>query len=95
MERYFEKFLLNDISTAGRVKIIRSTCLFLNALTAITTAKYVLPVPAGPILSAGCRVMNHLLDLSKRRELNKMDIGYSLTLIGRQKEEYLTEKLFC
>ena len=35
-------------STAGRVRIIFSTSCALNALTAIATARYVFPVPAGP-----------------------------------------------
>ena len=35
-------------STAGRVRMIFSTCLLLNAATARHTARYVLPVPAGP-----------------------------------------------
>ncbi len=35
-------------STAGRVRIMRLTCLSRNAATAAATARYVLPVPAGP-----------------------------------------------
>ena len=35
-------------STAGRVRMIRLTCLVCNALTALAIARYVLPVPAGP-----------------------------------------------
>src|SRR6185437_12258749 len=35
-------------STAGRVKMMRLTCLVCRALTALAIARYVLPVPAGP-----------------------------------------------
>ena len=35
-------------STAGRVRIMRLTCLACSACTALAMAKYVLPVPAGP-----------------------------------------------
>ena len=36
-------------STAGRVRISRETCFCSSARTAVATARYVLPVPAGPI----------------------------------------------
>jgi hypothetical protein len=36
-------------STAGRVIIILPITLFFSSVTAIATARYVLPVPAGPI----------------------------------------------
>ena len=35
-------------STAGRVRIMRLTSRALKAFTAMATARYVLPVPAGP-----------------------------------------------
>ena len=35
-------------STAGRVKMMRVTCLVCSAWTALAMARYVLPVPAGP-----------------------------------------------
>ena len=40
---------LSPASTAGRVRTIRFTSPFFKALTALVTAKNVLPVPAGPI----------------------------------------------
>ena len=40
---------LSPASTAGRVKIIRLIFLLCSACTALATAKYVFPVPAGPI----------------------------------------------
>ena len=40
---------LSPASTAGLVKMIRLTRPFFSACTAITTAKNVFPVPAGPI----------------------------------------------
>ena len=45
-------------STAGRVRMIRSTSLFFSAITASAIARYVLPVPAGPIanVSMFCRM---------------------------------------
>ena len=36
-------------STAGRVRMIRCTCLACSAFTAIATASHDLPVPAGPM----------------------------------------------
>ncbi len=36
-------------STAGRARTILLICFFLSIETAIATARYVLPVPAGPI----------------------------------------------
>src|SRR6266702_3999944 len=36
-------------STAGRVRMIRLTCLACKACTALAIARYVLPVPAGPM----------------------------------------------
>ena len=36
-------------STAGRVSTTRCTCAFTNAATATAIARYVLPVPAGPM----------------------------------------------
>ena len=36
-------------STAGRVSITRSTCLLVRAATAMAIARYVFPVPAGPM----------------------------------------------
>src|SRR3954449_13354857 len=36
-------------STAGRVRMMRPTCLSLRAATASAIARYVFPVPAGPI----------------------------------------------
>ena len=36
-------------STAGRVRMSRPTCFSLSAATASAIARYVLPVPAGPI----------------------------------------------
>ena len=36
-------------STAGRVRMIRPTCFSWSAATASAIARYVLPVPAGPI----------------------------------------------
>ena len=36
-------------STAGRVRINRETWCSCSARTAVATARYVLPVPAGPI----------------------------------------------
>lgn len=98
MERYFEKFLLNDMQQSQRLlgpndDYIKQIEQSLDVSIVVRGETLTLYAPTQETLSAGCRVMNHLLDLSKRRELNKMDIGYSLTLIGRQKEEYLTEKL--
>ena len=40
---------LSPASTAGRVRITRSTCLAWSACTAKATARYDLPVPAGPM----------------------------------------------
>ena len=40
---------LSPASTAGRVRMMRPTCLPKNALTAMAMARYVLPVPAGPM----------------------------------------------
>ena len=40
---------LSPASTAGRVRMMRPTCLPKNACTAMAVARYVLPVPAGPM----------------------------------------------
>ncbi|MNC90048.1 hypothetical protein D3C83_60920 [compost metagenome] len=36
-------------STAGRVRIMRETLFFISSATAMAIARYVLPVPAGPM----------------------------------------------
>src|SRR5919197_1274356 len=83
-------------STAGRVRMMRRTSESCSAFTAVATARYVFPVPAGPI-ARGQHPVAEDLGRTGLRSLDQLDglahRGFGEHVSTLQEREQLLEQL--